>query len=178
MNTDNLSEKENAEEFGDEAILKEKYADIYEKMKIVETDESDEEIEYLVPSPEEKAISMKLALECAEIGDSMRAQDIKVIDATGKTSLADFFVFMTGYNKRQIQGIAIEIEKTMKHKKVPIAGIEGYDIAWWILVDLNQVIVHIFYDEARKYYELDTLWQDAPDVYSHNEDNSSENEEK
>ena len=177
MNTDNLSEPENAEEFEDEAMLKEKYADIYEKMKIIETDESEEEVEYLVPSPEDKAISMALALECAEVGDSMRAKDIKVIDATGKTSLADFFVFMTGYNKRQIQGIASEIEKGMKLKKVPIAGIEGYDIGWWILVDLNQVIVHIFYDEARKYYELDTLWQDAPDVYTPSEDKPSGNDE-
>ncbi|MCD4657651.1 MAG: ribosome silencing factor [Planctomycetes bacterium] len=176
MNTDNLSEQDKPEEFADEELLKEKYADLYEKMKIIESDEPEEEREYVIPSPEEKEATMKLALDCAEIGDSMRAQDIKVIDATGKTSLADFFVFMTGYNRRQIQGIASEIEKAMKVTKVPVAGIEGYDIAWWILIDLNQVIVHIFYDDARKYYELDTLWQDAPNIYMQKEDNTSENE--
>ncbi len=64
----------------------------------------------------------------------------------------------------------------MQVTKVAVVVIEGYDIAWWILIDLNQVIVHIFYDDARKYYELDTLWQDAPNIYMQKEDNTSENE--
>ena len=176
MNTNSVNEHEN-EEFEDEETLKEKYAELYDKIKMVEDEKADSEAEYLVPSEEEKEQSKNLAMSCVGIGDSMRAQDIKVIDVTGRTSLADYIIFMTGYNKRQIQGIANEIEKEMKRKKVQVGGIEGYDISWWILIDLNTVIVHIFYDDARKYYELDTLWQDAPVIFQGEQDNTGKIEE-
>ena len=52
-----------------------------------------------------------------------------------------------------------------------IMGVEGYDLAWWILLDVSSVIVHIFFEEARKYYDLDLLWSDAPVVYASAESN-------
>ena len=168
MITDNNSEHEKPEEFEDEESLKAEYAELYDKMKNAD---AEHETEFVEPSPEEKAKSMKLAFDCVKIGDSMRAQDIKVLDVTGKSSIADFIVLMTGYNKRQIQGIANEIEKEMKKQKMPIGGVEGYDISWWILVDLNNVIVHIFYEDARQYYELDTLLQDATVIFEGDAEN-------
>ena len=176
MITDNNSEHEKPEEFSDEETLKEKYAELYNKVKDIDSEDAEIEGEFVVPSAEEKAKSMKLAFDCAEIGDSMRAQDIKVIDVTGRTSLADFIVFMSGYNKRQIQGIANDFVKAMKRRMVKISWVEGFDISWWILVDLNTVIVHIFYEDARKYYELDTLWQDAPIIFSEDKNSSDVNE--
>ena len=171
MITDNNSEHTKPEEFEDEEALKAQYEEMYDKFREVDAESAEGEIVYIEPSPEEKEKSMRIALECAEIADSMRAEDIKVYDVTGRSAVADFIVIASGYNKRQIQGITNEVEKAMKAKKVPISGVEGYDISWWILIDLNTVLMHVFYEDARKYYELDSILEDAPQIFSSDSEN-------
>ncbi|HJT89888.1 MAG TPA: ribosome silencing factor [Bryobacteraceae bacterium] len=103
--------------------------------------------------------SWLLAVRAAE---SKKATDIKVLDLTGITSFADFFVICTGANQRQIQAISDEIGLQLKHQagELPIS-VEGYNQAEWVLADYGDLLVHIFSPKAREYYDLERLWRSA-----------------
>jgi ribosome-associated protein len=103
-----------------------------------------------------------LAVRAAE---SKKATDIKVLDLTGITSFADFFVICTGSNARQVQAITDEVGLRMKQqaRELPLS-LEGYDQAEWVLVDYGDLLVHIFSPKAREYYDLERLWRSAKTV--------------
>jgi len=147
---------------------------IDKRLEILETPDIEPDREILSPSKEEKDESLRISKKCTEIADSMKARDIKILDVSDKTSIADYFVLLTGFNRKQLQGIAYEIESQLKKDKIKLLGVEGYDLAWWILLDVGTVIVQIFFEEARKYYDLDLLWSDAPVVFSSDDSNSGE----
>lgn len=94
--------------------------------------------------------------------ESKKATDIKVLDLTGITSFADFFVICTGANQRQIQAIADEVGLELKKQagELPIS-IEGYNQAEWVLADYGDLLIHIFSPKAREYYSLERLWRSA-----------------
>jgi ribosome-associated protein len=97
--------------------------------------------------------------------ESKKATDIKVLDLTGITSFADFFVICTGSNQRQIQAIGDEVALQLKRQagELPIS-LEGYDQAEWVLADYGDLLVHIFSPKAREYYDLERLWRAAKTV--------------
>ena len=97
--------------------------------------------------------------------ESKKAADIKVLDLTGITSFADFFVICTGANQRQIQAISDEVLTQLKQQagEVPIS-LEGYNQAEWILADYGDLLIHIFSPKAREYYDLERLWRSAKTV--------------
>jgi ribosome-associated protein len=103
-----------------------------------------------------------LAVRAAE---SKKATDIKVLDLTGITSFADFFVICTGSNSRQVQAITDEVGIQMKQvaRELPLS-LEGYDQAEWVLVDYGDLLVHVFSPKAREYYDLERLWRSAKTV--------------
>jgi len=88
-----------------------------------------------------------------------------VLDLTGITSFADFFVICTGANQRQIQAISDEVNLQVKHQagELPIS-VEGYSQAEWVLADFGDLLVHIFSSKAREYYGLERLWRGAKKV--------------
>jgi ribosome-associated protein len=88
-----------------------------------------------------------------------------VLDLTGITSFADFFLICTGANQRQIQAISDEVGVQLKDQtgELPIS-IEGYTQAEWILVDYGDLLIHIFSPKAREYYDLERLWRSAKTV--------------
>ena len=88
-----------------------------------------------------------------------------MLDLTGITSFADFFVICTGSNARQVQAITDEVGLQMKQqaKELPMS-LEGYDQAEWVLVDYGDLLVHIFSPKAREYYDLERLWRSAKKV--------------
>ena len=94
--------------------------------------------------------------------ESKKATDIKVVDLTGITAFADFFVICTGANQRQIQAIADEVGLELKNQagELPIS-IEGYNQAEWVLADYGDLLIHIFSPKAREYYSLERLWRSA-----------------
>ena len=94
--------------------------------------------------------------------ESKKATDIKVLDLTGITSFADFFVICTGANQRQIQAIADEVGLELKNQagELPIS-IEGNNQAEWVLADYGDLLIHIFSPKAREYYSLERLWRSA-----------------
>ena len=93
-----------------------------------------------------------------------KAEDILVLNVSEVTTIADFFVIVSGRVERQVQGIADAIVERAKAAGRQPVGIEGYNAGRWILVDLGDVVVHAFVPEERELYRLERLWGDAPVV--------------
>lgn len=88
-------------------------------------------------------------------------EDIKVLNVTDITTLADIFLIVTAQNTRAVAAIADEIEDKLKEEDYQLIGKEGYHTARWVLLDYNGVIVHIFHKEEAEFYNLDKLWNDG-----------------
>ncbi|WP_242491871.1 ribosome silencing factor [Miniphocaeibacter massiliensis] len=86
------------------------------------------------------------------------AKDIEVIELENGQALADYFVIATGNTANQTQSIADEVEKIATENNLDLLGKEGYRDGNWILVDLGDIIVHVFTPEFREYYDLERLW--------------------
>ena len=97
--------------------------------------------------------------------ESKKATDIKILDLTGITSFADFFVICSGGNQKQVQAISDEVGQQLKQQsgELPIS-VEGYNQAEWVLADYGDLLVHIFSLKAREYYGLERLWRSAKTV--------------
>ena len=102
-----------------------------------------------------------MAVEAAE---SKKATDIRVLDLRQITSFTDYFVICSVANPRQGQAVCDEVEKQLKETGERPVSIEGYDQADWILMDYSDFLVHIFSENARKYYDLERLWRGAESV--------------
>lgn len=96
--------------------------------------------------------------------DSKKALDIKVLDISSVTTMADYFVICQGNSGVQMKAIAEEVEEKLSESGVNPIGREGMSTAYWILMDYSDVIVHIFSSESRGFYSIENLWSDAPEV--------------
>lgn len=94
--------------------------------------------------------------------DSKRAEDIVALDVSTVSLLADYFVICHGNSDKQVLAIANEVLEQSHKNQVEVKQIEGKDSARWILIDLGDVIVHVFHSEEREFYNLEKLWSDAP----------------
>jgi ribosome-associated protein len=107
------------------------------------------------------ATSRQLALRCARVCQSKKATEIAILDMRKHTFLTDFFVICSTRSERQSQAIADQLHMELKQDGVPRLGIEGYDPGRWILQDFGGVIVHVFLESTRSFYDLESLWQDT-----------------
>lgn len=96
--------------------------------------------------------------------DDKHAEDIVVLNMQGISLLADYFVICHGNSDRQVQAIAREISEKATENGFEVKRTEGFDSARWILVDLGDVVVHVFHKDERAYYNLERLWGDAPQL--------------
>lgn len=78
--------------------------------------------------------------------------------------LTDYFLLVTGINPRHIKGMSHELYKEIKDRTGDIPSIEGAGTGWWVLMDVGPVVIHLFQEQARAFYELDELWADAPEI--------------
>lgn len=94
-----------------------------------------------------------------------KALDVRVLDLTGKTSFCDYFVLASGHNARHVRAVASAIcdEVGRDGGEKPL-GVEGMENGRWALVDLDDVIVHVFEPGSRRYYDIEGLWLDAREV--------------
>ena len=87
-----------------------------------------------------------------------------VLDLSGITSMADYFVLASATNERQAQALSDAVEEAMRSEGRRPLSIEGHTSGAWILLDYGDVIYHVFQEEARRFYALERLWGDAPDA--------------
>ncbi|WP_430534269.1 ribosome silencing factor [Listeria rocourtiae] len=106
--------------------------------------------------------SHDLLMLTAKAADDKRAEDIIALNMQGLSAFADYFVICHGNSDKQVQAIAQEIKEQANKNDVEVKRLEGFDAAKWILIDLGDVIVHVFHKDERSYYNLEKLWGDAP----------------
>ncbi len=106
----------------------------------------------------------ELATSCAKIAIDAKAEDVTVLDVQGISSFTDFFVIMNGRSTRHVQGLAEAIEGELRSKKVKTSRAEGLQEGKWVLLDFDDVVVHIFYYDQRDFYNLEGLWHDAKKI--------------
>jgi ribosome-associated protein len=104
--------------------------------------------------------SKSLAEAIAEILDSKKARDIKILHVEDKTVIAEYFVLCTGNSSTQVKALAGEVEYRTEQRGLSPYSVEGRDNNSWILLDYSNVIVHIFSREAREFYNLEKLYED------------------
>lgn len=121
-----------------------------------------EQFENMTPerTPVDSADAKGIADAIAEVLDSKKARDIKVIRVEDKTVIAEYFVLCTGNSSTQVKALAGEVEFRMEERGLNPYSVEGRDNNSWVLVDYSNVIVHIFSREAREFYNLDKLYED------------------
>ncbi|MRH43057.1 ribosome silencing factor [Aquibacillus halophilus] len=105
-----------------------------------------------------------LAELAANACDDKRAEDIVLLDMKNVSLIADYFLICEGSNERQVQAIARAVKEKAEEQEIDVKRLEGFDQARWILVDLGDVVCHVFHKEERNYYNLERLWGDAPIV--------------
>ena len=100
----------------------------------------------------------KLAITALE---DKKAEEIKVIDISEVSVIADYFIIANGTNRSQIQTLSDHVEETLGRSGVELKQVEGYDNANWVLLDFRDVIIHIFDKENRLFYDLERIWRDG-----------------
>jgi ribosome-associated protein len=100
----------------------------------------------------------------AAAGLEKKAIGVEVLDVTGRVDYADYLVIMTGTSDRHVHSIAMGIEESLKRLKVSPLSVEGLQTASWVLMDFDDVVVHVFQEETRRLYDIEGLWMDASRV--------------
>ena len=108
--------------------------------------------------------SLELAKLAVKSLDSKRGSQIKVIKIDGISVIADYFVIATGHSSTQVKALADAVEYELKEAGENASHIEGHRNDSWILLDYVDVIVHVFSEEAREYYDLDKMWSDGEEI--------------
>lgn len=108
-----------------------------------------------------KLTSDELLAELVKVLDAKKAQNIISLNLKGISLIADYFIVCHGNSVTQVQALANEVRAKAIELNAEFRRMEGYDSARWVLIDLGDVVVHIFHREDREYYNLERLWSDA-----------------
>ncbi len=113
-------------------------------------------------SQEQRDYSLRMSLAAVKAAAENRGQNITVIDLTEQTSMFDFFIIVTGSSRRQLHAIAGEIDRVLRKEMGEQRLSEaGYDESRWIVQDFGSVVVHLFDEDTRTFYDLESLWADG-----------------
>lgn len=105
--------------------------------------------------------SEQVAEFAARVGLDRKAEDVVVLDVRELSTYADFLVLMTAESDRQVAAVADAVDTQLRKAGHRPIGVEGMSSGNWVLIDLGDVVVHVFLNEARSFYDLDGLWADA-----------------
>jgi len=106
----------------------------------------------------------EIAYEVTKALDAKKGMDIKLLRVNDVTSLADYFLICTGTSNTHVKTLCDYAEYTLEQLGEPMLGREGHRGNAWELLDFGSIVVHVFTDEARKFYDLERLWADAENV--------------
>lgn len=108
---------------------------------------------------------LKVAERIVSILENKNALNVELIEVSGKTSLADYFVIASGRSTTQVKALGAEVETKLKEElNLEARHTEGFQTRRWLLLDYIDIVVHIFLEEERQYYSLERLWQSAPEA--------------
>ena len=105
--------------------------------------------------------SKEIAHAAIEALEDKKGEDIKVIDISEVSILADYFIIASGNNRNQVQALCDNVEEKLGRMGIIKKQIEGYDNGNWILVDYRDIVIHIFDKENRLFYDLERIWRDG-----------------
>ncbi len=108
--------------------------------------------------------SKEKAIKAAKIAISKKAKDTIILELKDLLAITDYFIICSGESSTQVKTIAETIEEKFSKNKIFPLGKEGLNFARWVLMDYGGVVIHIFDEETRAYYELEKLWLDAPRI--------------
>ncbi len=120
------------------------------------------ESKLVTSSPDDR--SCQKALACVRAALEKKAENVKILNLTDISGFTDYFVICSGMSDRQVKAIADSVDFVMSSQDIEVLSAEGYSDGRWVLIDLGDVVVHIFLDALREYYDLEKLWADAPRV--------------
>ncbi|HDX7664302.1 TPA: ribosome silencing factor [Staphylococcus aureus] len=106
--------------------------------------------------------SQKLLAIAVDAIDNKKGEDTISLEMKGISDMTDYFVVTHGNNERQVQAIARAVKEVANEQNIEVKRMEGYNEARWILIDLADVVVHVFHKDERNYYNIEKLYQDAP----------------
>lgn len=93
--------------------------------------------------------------------DDKKAHDIRIIDIKDISTMGDYFIIADGSNRNQIQALCDNVEEAMHNANIKLKNREGYANGGWILLDYYDIIIHIFVEEERSFYDLEHIWRDG-----------------
>jgi ribosome-associated protein len=111
-----------------------------------------------------KSTPRQLALIAAEICDDKKAKDIVILDVRKITSISDYFIICSTSNERQARAIAEELRLKMRELGKAEMGVEGMQDGRWVLQDFADIVLHVFHESQREFYDIEGLWADAKRV--------------
>ncbi|HCT7973368.1 ribosome silencing factor [Staphylococcus aureus] len=106
--------------------------------------------------------SQELLAIAVDAIDNKKGEDTISLEMKGISDMTDYFVVTHGNNERQVQAIARVVKEVANEQNIEVKRMEGYNEARWILIDLADVVVHVFHKDERNYYNIEKLYQDAP----------------
>ena len=107
---------------------------------------------------------LEKALHCAKAALDKKAENVKLLDLTELSGFTDYFVICGGMSDRQVHAIADGVQAALEDAGYELVSVEGYAEGRWVLMDFGDVVVHVFLDALREYYDLESLWADAPRI--------------
>lgn len=112
----------------------------------------------------DEADSLSLVKRVVSACEEVKGKDLSVLDVRSLSDFADFFVIVSGRSDRQVQGITNRVIEELLRSGARPLSVEGYEDGQWVLVDCGDVVVHVFYEENREFYDLESLWMRAKRV--------------
>ncbi len=91
-----------------------------------------------------------------------KGADVKILDLRNITTIADYFVVCSGESDMQVKAIADNVDKKLSEEGIKVWKKEGFKALSWVLIDLSDIVIHVFRNESRQFYNLERLWGDAP----------------
>lgn len=101
-------------------------------------------------------------LLCINASLKRKAKNLTILNLKELSSFADYFIILSGTSDRQVQSIAASIRENLKEYGIIPLGIEGESLGKWVLMDYEDVIIHVFYEPIREFYDIERLWPDVP----------------
>jgi ribosome-associated protein len=101
---------------------------------------------------------------CANTGLDTKAEDVVILDVRELNTFTDYFVIMNGKSTRHVQALAEAVEGKLRSKRVKESSAEGLQEGMWVLLDFDDVVVHVFYHEQREFYDIEGLWSGAKQI--------------